>query len=340
MKLSVIISAYNLAGIIEKTLYSFMRQTNSQFELIVVDDGSADETYEKAKQVLAEYKGDYKIIRKPNGGVSSGRNRGLREAVGEYVLFFDGDDYAAGDLVENLFRLSGSFDVICWGYDTVEENGGVSSGYFDGYRYIKNVITGKQALKNIFIDKTMWIWTGSAAYRREFLILNGLCYIEGCANGEDQEFSIKVLSVAESVFFINRVLSYYVQRKGSITLSNSIRKFDVMFALRRTARYLIEHKDEDLTKIAGIISNREMIKNYLDSLDTCMVGTDIGSVLNKIDSAYPGLNAGIRDIMRRYRQKDGSIGAKCRLFLISPNLYMTALLLKHRIKPGKAGKKK
>ena len=122
--------------------------------------------------------------------------------------------------------------------------------------------------------------------------------------------------------------------------TNSIRKFDVIFALRRTARYLFGHKDEHLTKIAGIISNREMIKNYLDSLDTCMVGTDIGSVLNKIDSAYPGLNAGIRDIMRQYRQKDDSIGAKCRLFLISPNLYMTALLLKHRIEPGKAGKKK
>lgn len=340
MKLSVIISAYNLAGIIEKTLRSFLRQTNRQFELIVVDDGSTDRTYEKAKQILKEFKGNCKIIKKENGGVGSGRNRGLMEAEGEYVLFFDGDDYVADDLVENLYKLPEASDVVCWAYNTVNENGEASTEYFEAYKHIKKVMTGKEALKSIFTDEAMWVWTGSAVYRRDLLTLNGLNYTEGCINGEDQEFSIKALSRADNVVFINKVLSFYVQRKGSITLSSDIRKFDVIDALRRSAAYLFEQNDEDLAKIGRIILNREIIKNYLISFDTCAAGYDTRSVLNKIDKLYPGLNADIKEIMRTYRLKDDSIAAKSRLFLISPKLYMEALYIKRKVVSGKAGKRK
>jgi glycosyltransferase involved in cell wall biosynthesis len=88
-KVSVIIPTYNRAGIIDKTLFSVIRQTISDIEIIAVDDGSTDNTCEVVKKI-----GDSRIkyFYKENGGVSSARNLGLTKAGGEYIAFLDSDD--------------------------------------------------------------------------------------------------------------------------------------------------------------------------------------------------------------------------------------------------------
>ena len=88
MKLSVIIPMYNVEKYISTTLYSLINQNNKNFEVILVDDGSTDNTYNTAKSILS--KGeliDYKFIKQKNSGVSSARNRGLVETTGDYILF-------------------------------------------------------------------------------------------------------------------------------------------------------------------------------------------------------------------------------------------------------------
>ena len=134
MKLSIVVTAYNVEKYITKTLNSIMNQTVKRFELIVVDDGSTDGSNPLIRDMLSGVQEtEYKIIRKTNGGVSSARNRGMLEASGDYILFLDGDDYVADDLVKRIYdSYNGqNADVFCWGYDTVGENGELLESYFD-----------------------------------------------------------------------------------------------------------------------------------------------------------------------------------------------------------------
>jgi peptidoglycan/xylan/chitin deacetylase (PgdA/CDA1 family) len=98
---SVVVPAYNAAATLTATLNSLRRQTLRDFEAIVVDDGSADDTFQIA-QAIAAADGRFRAVSKPNGGVSSAYNRGLREASGAWVLFLDSDDLLRRRALERL----------------------------------------------------------------------------------------------------------------------------------------------------------------------------------------------------------------------------------------------
>ena len=87
-QVSVLIIAYNKAGTLAAAIESVLRQTYSDFEILVIDDGSTDDTAERVKP----YQDRIRFIRKPNGGTGSARNLGIAEARGRYVAFLDGDD--------------------------------------------------------------------------------------------------------------------------------------------------------------------------------------------------------------------------------------------------------
>lgn len=337
MKLSIVITAYNVEHYIARTLSSLISQTVKQFELIVVDDGSTDSTGQVIKENLQNFKDiSCKIITRENGGVSSARNRGLMEAAGQYVMFLDGDDYAADNLVERIYDSLNKqvIDVICWAYNTVDEDKLLLTNYYDIYEHIKKEVTGVEALRNILVDRSMWIWTGSAAFRKDFLCENQLRYTEGCSNGEDQEFSIKVLSKADCVIFIDEILSFYVQRQGSITYSRNIKKFDAISAVKRAVYDLNTADNSELKKIAIIAETQFLVENYFDNLDSCMTGSNIRPLLREINEKYPGLTNEIKKTMSVYRigkTRFYKYYIKCKLFLISPDLYAVFVFIKRRI---------
>ncbi|WDC84193.1 hypothetical protein PL321_18415 [Caloramator sp. mosi_1] len=130
-------------------------------------------------------------------------------------------------------------DIICWEFDIVDVNGKNIRNYSDIYKPVPCKMTNKEVLENIIIHKNMWIWTGSAVYKREFLLYHNLLYTIDCINGEDQEFILKAVVNSNNIVFINKVLSFYVQRKTSITNSYNIRKFDVINALKELTITLI-----------------------------------------------------------------------------------------------------
>lgn len=121
--------------------------------------------------------------------------------------------------------------------------------------------------------------------------------------------------------------------------SRNIRKFDVIPALNRACDDLRLRGGDDLLKIADLLAVEEMTENYFNSLDTCLSGPKIKPLLKKIDEAYPGLNAEIKKIMKRYRRRNDRIDRKRRLFLISPSLYAKALFIKRKTKRfGRGGR--
>ena len=115
IKFSLIIPAYNIENYIVKCITSILNQNYYNYEIIVVNDGSTDDTV----KILENIKNNkIKIINKKNGGLSSARNEGLRHVTGDYIWFVDGDDYIEKNALEILYNTlkDEMFDIISLKY--------------------------------------------------------------------------------------------------------------------------------------------------------------------------------------------------------------------------------
>ncbi len=336
--LSVIIPMYNLGEYIKNTLESIIHQDLTKVEIILIDDGSQDNTVCIAEKFLAPYSGlEYKIINKSNGGVSSARNMGIAEAKGEYIFFLDGDDYVSDDFIEILqvHIKNKTSDVVCWGYDTITIDQKVIVSYFDRFSSKLSIMTGIEALEHIIHNKKLWIWTCSAVYKREFILRNNMRYVEGCSNGEDQEFTFKALLKAKEVMFINKIMSFYVYREGSISNRYDIKRFDAISAMKRTYEQIINENNPSLGKIIMEFRNEMIIENYIYNLNSCYKHYKAGniySLLDEIDTIYPKLNKEISKFMKEYKGKSIKEILRIKLFLISPKLYFDLVMIKDKVK--------
>ena len=333
MLLSVVVPAYNASSHISTTLNSLVKQGSPLLDIIVVDDGSTDNTVELTELLLAEVPyGNYKVIQKPNGGVSSARNRGLREATGSYVYFLDSDDYVSENFTKVLFPVLSKVesDVICWAYNTVNESHEVILDYSANYDMSPRIMAGVRALQEIILEHSLWIWTGSAVYSRGFLEKWNLEYSEGCANGEDQEFTIKALSRAEQVEFIGHTISYYVKRQGSISNSFNIKRFDVVNAMVRAAQYLRVQETIDLAPVIQSIENDGIFGNFMSNYMSCMSHLIVGHnfsvwranqhLLEQLKQSYPHLASVLKGQKRSYSLRDWKAFIRAKVFVLSPTL--------------------
>ena len=124
MKFSIIIPAYNVADYLENCVESILKQTYDNYEVIIVNDGSTDETGKIADDLSLQFK-QINVIHQSNGGASKARNTGMKEVVGDYILFLDGDDFwsdiyfldqVASELNKQLV------DVVIFGYSYYYDN--------------------------------------------------------------------------------------------------------------------------------------------------------------------------------------------------------------------------
>ena len=340
MKLSIIIPTYNVEKYINSTINSLIAQTEIEFETVIVDDGSTDETIKVVEQLIKENNlNNYILIKKTNGGVSSARNEGLSVASGKFIMFLDGDDYVAIDLVQNIYKQIDEkvSDVICFGCNIVDENKVVIKDYFDTFKLKQVNMTGIEALNNMINYKNMWIYTGSAVYSSELLSQYHLKYTEGCANGEDQEFTIKALSRANNVSFIEKSLSFYVQREASISNSYNIKRFDTMDAMERTYKYIEDLENKEFDTIYKKLKNEHIVDNYIYNFDCCLDyiyknfifnKESFNSLYDEIDKAYPSAHGELISSMKNYSGNSIKILFKVKMFLMSPALYIWVFSLK------------
>ena len=111
-KVSIIVPIYNTAKYLEACLNSIKNQTYENLEIILVDDGSTDNTLEIINDKLSASKINHKIIHQENKGVSSARNRGIAESCGDYIVFVDADDYILTDHLYHLYNPDYDFNLI------------------------------------------------------------------------------------------------------------------------------------------------------------------------------------------------------------------------------------
>ena len=205
MRFSVIIPLYNKAPYVKKALDSVLSQTFKDYELIIVDDGSTDESYLIAKESVEGTKVNYSLIQQENAGVSTARNNGVAASKGDYICFLDADDWWAPTFLEkmNLF------------IDDYPDAGIYGTNYY----YVKNgrqrvcVTTAKTGYINyckVYAEKLQMPLTSIsvAIPRYTFDEFNG--FRPQLKLGEDFDLWIRI-SLKNKVAFLNEPLAYYFQ---------------------------------------------------------------------------------------------------------------------------------
>lgn len=220
-RLSVIVPVYNVERYLDECLRSLEQQECSDFEAVCVDDGSTD----SSPEILADWyrENDWiRVVSKANGGLSSARNAGLSVARGTYVCFLDSDDRflpdACGAIIDNLDR-SGADALVFGGYSLprsatspwLEKNLAPTPATYDG-------VCEELLFRP---DTRPFVWRN--AFRRDFLIKEGLAFDEGIGYGEDQVFQFAAYARSRKTEVIpDRLYEYRVTRSGS--LMSDVRK--------------------------------------------------------------------------------------------------------------------
>lgn len=209
MQYSIIVPLYNKAQYIEHTLHSIANQTYQDYELIVIDDGSTDGSYEIAESMINNRINNGRIIRQENSGVSVTRNHGVSISRGDYVTFLDADDWWEPTFLEEMTNLISEFpDAGLYGTSYyLIKNGrkrvapiGLSKGFKKGYINYCKIYS--QSL-------CMPITSSSVAIKREiFNETEG--FREGITLGEDFDLWIR-LALKHPTVLINKPLSNYFQ---------------------------------------------------------------------------------------------------------------------------------
>ena len=150
-KVSVIVPAYNASEYIRKCLDSLVNQTLEDIEIIVVNDGSTDNTLD----ILKEYKDSIILIDQKNKGVATTRNIGISKAKGQYIAFVDSDDYVDKKMFEILYNeaISNDYDMVCCDFKYFDDN-----KVWDGVIDLKSNINNLEDKKKYFVNMFPVIW--------------------------------------------------------------------------------------------------------------------------------------------------------------------------------------
>ncbi|EFA7890871.1 glycosyltransferase, partial [Escherichia coli] len=204
---SIIIPLYNQGEYIEETLNSVKQQSYSNYELIIVDDGSNDQfTIEKIKEL--RFKG-YTIISKQNGGLASARNEGIRNATGKYIIVLDSDDIIHRDYIKNLL------EVITNTKARIVYSKALLFEYRTGMWMLPSFTMRRMLKSNIIFCSAMY-------YREDWFNVGG--YDESLRTGlEDWDFWLSLIGLYNNhndiVARVNKPLFFYRIRRNSMLRS-------------------------------------------------------------------------------------------------------------------------
>lgn len=248
MRFSIIIPVYNTEKYLDCCIKSVLKQKFRDFELILVNDGSTDESFQICQRYLQK-DNRIKVFSKKNSGLSATRNFGIRQAKGEYVLFLDSDDYWLEDTL--LYRLNDRIkqkesDVINFNFCKVVD-GIKGEKYFTLNENMPQGLSEMECIKFI-ADKNIWVSSSwNKAVRRTIFSENNLYFREGI-NAEDIDWSVRLALAAKSFDYLNVIGLAYVQRQGSISHSMSLEKVDQLKENIIFSKQLIEEAS-DIKKI-------------------------------------------------------------------------------------------
>ena len=221
-KVSIIIPVYNVEAYLAECLQSVVTQTFQDMEIILVNDGSTD-CSPKIMKTFAEKDNRIKIINQPNSGVSAARNKGLRVASGEYILFIDSDDTVLPNTVETLYNRAVEIqcDLLLGNVAHIYANGEQSFPYERKEEMYNQIsMLGENCYVKLMKDNTFPPLVYLYFIKRELIIKNKIFFKEGIIH-EDELWCVKAMLSATKVSLIDFYYYNYFRRDGSLMNSNN-----------------------------------------------------------------------------------------------------------------------
>ena len=283
---SVVVPAYNMENYISRCLDALCGQSCRDMEVLVIDDGSKDKTYEIACE-FARSDSRVTVIHKENGGVSSARNIGIKKARGEYILFADPDDRIEDNGIEVLLKAmtSSDVDLVSCQYSRWDDKGAQLEDY-DFITGIKQFASEDDIVSFILHELADYrvgyeVW--DKLFKTEIIRDNNIKFSEECRIGEDLAFNVKYLMNTRAVANIQERCVRYTVRDDSAMgnhtdLSKKINENNLL--LEDIWNYITENNKGLFSRKFPLIYAKLMEKAYightpLEIVDACKnIGDD------------------------------------------------------------------
>ena len=277
IKISVIIPIYNTSKYLTECLDSIMNQTFRGFEIIMIDDGSTDRSYE----IALDYKKKddrFILIRTDNRGQSAARNMGLDNAKGEYIYFLDSDDYLSSNALEILYNKAKNDDLDILKFSAFvfeDEKREYIWRYWQedfGYKYhgiYNDTYSGIKLFGDFIKNEDYYPSVCMELIRRSLLTSNNIRFLEGVIL-EDNLFNYESMMVANRIGVLNEPL-YYRRVRPSSTMTNPqlMRKIkSISVIIQRLEERITVNKDEIENGSWLIITFFEMMKRQWEDMTT------------------------------------------------------------------------
>lgn len=240
-KITVVVPVYNQEKFLDECVLSIMNQTYKNLEIILVDDGSTDNSpeicnyYEKLDKRI-------KVIHKENGGLSSARNAALDIAKGKYIMFCDSDDYYLPNSCELLLNemIKRKADYVVGNYINCDKEGVLwNKPVFDQKEYKSFRLSINDYKKSFYIMSSS---VCNKMFRRSFLKKNNMRFIEGVP-AEDAIFTTYCFIKSTKTYYIKDIMYVYRQRNGtSISTNNNLNYFK---GISKAYRYIYNNFNEN-----------------------------------------------------------------------------------------------
>lgn len=222
---SIIVPVYNVEKYLPQCVESILRQTYENFEVILVDDGAKDRSGEICDEFAAKDE-RVSVIHKQNGGASSARNAGIREAEGKYILFVDSDDYWSNNtmLMQLSCHLDGRETLAVWKYCRCEEESSLCN---DGEKALVKEYVLSRDYKVLFGKGILFASAWYEAIPRTWFLSYDLFFEEGVI-AEDVEWFSRLLDCVTDIICFESKFYVYRIRQGSISNTPTLKAiFDI-----------------------------------------------------------------------------------------------------------------
>lgn len=239
--ISVIIPMYNAEKYIEECIKKILNQTINNFEIVIVNDGSTDNSVEICNK-YAELDNRIKVISISNSGVSNARNVGFRESIGDYILWIDADDMMKENMLELLYNNIENLkaDISTCSVEKVDIFGNKENIYFSGQNTVFNQ---DDAIKSFCLSREInsGIWV--KLFKRS--LIENIKFDNKLKINEDRLFIFEALMQSKKIVYIDKPLYIYVKRENSATTKEFNDKwFDMKTVSNQIYNTIVNEKKE------------------------------------------------------------------------------------------------
>lgn len=267
MKYSFIVSCYNEEKYIERCLKSIINQPCNNFEVIVINDGSTDNSAHVIENTLKNFKNN-KIIEQKNSGLSASRNLGIKNAIGEYIIFVDGDDYLDQNYINEIdSSIDPGLEILKYNFryvfdKKVDEQKTV---------YKNTIYSGEEALHILINDKIVFEPAVIYIFKRSFLEKIEFKFEVDRYHEDFGVIPITIL-LARSIKLTNLCLYNYVQTDNSITRTSD------SFKIAKRANDIMWFYEQNIQKLNSVTCSEVVKKEFISYMSNSVI-----MVYNKLD---------------------------------------------------------